>query len=45
MTRRIDVSQFREKFVREAKERLGRIREAMVYLEKNPGDLKLEFAG
>lgn len=42
MERKIDLSQFREKFVREARERIGRINGAMVYLEKNPGDAKLE---
>ncbi|HEY5996163.1 MAG TPA: ATP-binding protein, partial [Candidatus Deferrimicrobiaceae bacterium] len=40
--RKIDLSQFREKFVREARERIARINGAMVYLEKNPGDAKLE---
>src|SRR5512137_1178603 len=42
MDRKIDLSQFREKFVREARERIARINGAMVYLEKNPGDAKLE---
>ncbi|HEY3489404.1 MAG TPA: ATP-binding protein [Candidatus Deferrimicrobiaceae bacterium] len=42
MERKIDLSQFREKFVREARERISRINGAMVYLEKNPGDPKLE---
>ncbi len=40
--RKIDLSQFRDKFVREARERVARINGAMVYLEKNPGDAKLE---
>ena len=38
----IDLSQFREKFAREAKTRLGRLNGGLVYLEKNPGDGKLE---
>jgi chemotaxis protein histidine kinase CheA/ActR/RegA family two-component response regulator len=42
MDKKIDLSQFREKFVREARDRIGRINGAMVYLEKNPGDAKLE---
>jgi len=40
--RKIDLSQFREKFSREAKARLGRMNGGLVYLEKNPGDGKLE---
>ena len=40
--KKIDLSQFREKFVREAKARLGRLNGGLVYLEKNPGDGKLE---
>ncbi|MGB7632070.1 MAG: ATP-binding protein [Candidatus Deferrimicrobium sp.] len=38
----IDLSQFREKFAREAKARLGRLNGGRVYLGKNPGDGKLE---
>ncbi len=40
--KKIDLSQFREKFAREAKARLGRMNGGLVYLEKNPGDGKLE---
>jgi len=40
--KKIDLSQFREKFAREAKARLGRLNGGLVYLEKNPGDGKLE---
>ena len=40
--KKIDLSQFREKFAREAKERLGRLNGGLVYLGKNPGDGKLE---
>jgi chemotaxis protein histidine kinase CheA/CheY-like chemotaxis protein len=40
--KKIDLSQFREKFVREAKARLGRLNGGLVYLGKNPGDGKLE---
>ena len=40
--KKIDLSQFREKFAREAKARLGRLNGGLVYLEKNPGDAKLE---
>jgi chemotaxis protein histidine kinase CheA/CheY-like chemotaxis protein len=40
--KKIDLSQFREKFAREAKTRLGRLNGGLVYLEKNPGDAKLE---
>jgi two-component system chemotaxis sensor kinase CheA len=40
--KKIDLSQFREKFAREAKARLGRLNGGLVYLEKNPGDDKLE---
>ena len=40
--KKIDLSQFREKFAREAKARLERLNGGLVYLEKNPGDLKLE---
>lgn len=40
--KKIDLSQFREKFAQEAKARLGRMNGALVYLEKNPGDEKLE---
>lgn len=40
--KKIDLSQFREKFIREAKARLGRLNGGLVYLEKNPGDGKLE---
>ncbi|MHB1012260.1 MAG: hybrid sensor histidine kinase/response regulator [Desulfobacteria bacterium] len=40
--KKIDLSQFREKFAREAKARLGRLNGGLVYLEKNPGDVKLE---
>lgn len=40
--KKIDLSQFREKFAREAKGRLGRLNGGLVYLEKNPGDGKLE---
>jgi len=40
--RKIDLSQFREKFVAEAKSRLSRMNGGLVYLEKNPGDAKLE---
>ena len=40
--KKIDLSQFREKFAREAKARLGRLNGGLVYLGKNPGDTKLE---
>ena len=40
--KKIDLSQFREKFAREAKARLGRLNGGLAYLEKNPGDGKLE---
>ena len=40
--KKIDLSQFREKFAREAKARLGRLNGGLDYLEKNPGDGKLE---
>ena len=40
--KKIDLAQFREKFAREAKARLGRLNGGLVYLEKNPGDGKLE---
>ena len=40
--KKIDLSQFREKFAREAKARLGRLNGGLVYLGKNPGDGKLE---
>lgn len=40
--KKTDLSQFREKFAREAKARLGRLNGGLVYLEKNPGDAKLE---
>lgn len=40
--KKIDLSQFREKFVAEAKSRLSRMNGGLVYLEKNPGDAKLE---
>ncbi|MFA6148793.1 MAG: hybrid sensor histidine kinase/response regulator [bacterium] len=40
--KKIDLSQFREKFAREAKSRLGRLNGGLVYLGKNPGDGKLE---
>ncbi len=40
--KKIDLSKFREKFAREAKARLGRLNGGLVYLEKNPGDGKLE---
>lgn len=40
--KKIDLSQFREKFAREAKARLGRLNGGLVYLEKNPEDGKLE---
>ncbi len=40
--KKIDLSQFREKFVREAKARLGRLNGGLVYLGKNPEDGKLE---
>jgi two-component system chemotaxis sensor kinase CheA len=39
---KIDLSQFRDKFAREAKARLGRLNGGLVYLGKNPGDGKLE---
>ena len=35
--KKIDLSQFREKFAREAKARLGRLNGGLIYLEKNPG--------
>lgn len=40
--KKIDLTQFRDKFAREAKARLGRLNGGLVYLEKNPGDGKLE---
>jgi len=40
--KKIDLSQFREKFTREAKTRLARLNGGLVYLGKNPGDVKLE---
>ena len=40
--KKIDLSQVREKFAREAKARLGRLNGGLVYLGKNPGDGKLE---
>ena len=40
--KKIDLSQFREKFAREAKVRLRRLNGGLVYLGKNPGDGKLE---
>jgi len=40
--RKIDLSQFREKFAREAKARIARMNGGLVYLGKNPGDGKLE---
>ena len=40
--KKIDLLQFREKFAREAKIRLVRLNGGLVYLEKNPGDGKLE---
>jgi two-component system chemotaxis sensor kinase CheA len=40
--KKIDLSQFREKFALEAKARLGRLNGGLVYLGKNPGDGKLE---
>ncbi|MDA8121176.1 MAG: hybrid sensor histidine kinase/response regulator [Deltaproteobacteria bacterium] len=42
MEKKIDLTQFRENFIREAKERIARMNSALVYLEKNPGDLRLE---
>src|SRR3989304_6202489 len=40
--RKIDLSQFREKFAQEAKARIARMNGGLVYLGKNPGDGKLE---
>ena len=40
--RKVDLSQFREKFAREAKTRIARMNGGLVYLGKNPGDGKLE---
>jgi len=40
--KKIDLSQFREKFAQEAKARIGRLNGGLVFLEKNPGDGKLE---
>ncbi len=40
--KKIDLLQFREKFAREAKARLGRLNGGLVYLGKNPRDVKLE---
>ena len=40
--KKIDLSQFRERFAQEAKARIGRLNGGLVYLEKNPGDGKLE---
>ena len=40
--KKIDLTQFRERFAREAKARLGRMNGGLVYLGKNPGDKKLE---
>ena len=40
--KKIDLSQFREKFAREAKARLARLNGGLVYLGKNAGDGKLE---
>jgi two-component system chemotaxis sensor kinase CheA len=40
--RKIDLSQFREQFSREAKARIVRMNGGLVYLGKNPGDGKLE---
>jgi chemotaxis protein histidine kinase CheA/CheY-like chemotaxis protein len=41
MDRRIDLSQFREKFVAEARDRIARINGAMVHLENDPGNEQL----
>src|SRR3970282_1273636 len=40
--RKIDLSQFREKFAQEAKARIARMNGGLVYLGKNPGEGKLE---
>jgi len=40
--KKIDLSQFRDKFAQEAKARLGRLNGGLIYLGKNPGDGKLE---
>ncbi|MEK6778279.1 MAG: ATP-binding protein, partial [Candidatus Deferrimicrobiota bacterium] len=42
MEKKIDLSQFRENFIQEAKERIARMNSGLVYLEKNPGDQRLE---
>lgn len=42
MEKKVDISQFRENFIQEAKERIARMNSALVYLEKNPGDARLE---
>jgi len=42
MENKIDLSQFRGNFIQEAKERLARMNSGLVYLEKNPGDQRLE---
>jgi chemotaxis protein histidine kinase CheA len=39
---KIDLSRFREKFVREARERLARMEEAFAFLEGSPGDSRVE---
>jgi len=40
--KKIDLSQFREKFAKEAMARIRRLNGGLVYLDKNPGDEKLE---
>ncbi len=42
MEKKIDLSQFRENFITEAKDRIARMNSGLVYLEKNPGDQRLE---
>lgn len=42
MEKKIDLSRFRENFIQEAKERIARMNSGLVYLEKNPGDQRLE---
>ena len=42
MVQKIDLSLFREKFIAEARDRIARMNGCLVYLEKNPGDTRLE---
>lgn len=42
MEKKLDLSLFREKFIQEAHDRIARMNSGLVYLDKNPGDRRLE---